>query len=93
MELFQRQTKNKSHVPFTFTDSTNRCKALRVILNRSDVLFWTLDQLHGSFSEIGAHQNLQKPNFVMPELLIKELCLGFCSLVSKLQQVLNVKLK
>ena len=25
------------------------------------------------FSDIGAHQDLQKPNFVMPELLEKEL--------------------
>ena len=31
-----------------------------------------LDQLHGSFSDIGAHQDLQKPTFVMPEPLIKE---------------------
>ena len=29
-----------------------------------------LDQLHGRFSNIGENQNLQKPNFVMPELLI-----------------------
>ena len=35
-----------------------------------------LDQLHGNFSDIGAHQDYQKPNCVMPELLIKELCPG-----------------
>ena len=51
-------------------------QALHVILNRSDVesFFLALDQLHGRFSGIGAHQDLQKPNFVMPELLIQELC-------------------
>ena len=32
-----------------------------------------LDQLHWSFSDIGAHQDFKKPNFVMSELLIKEL--------------------
>ena len=26
------------------------------------------------FSDIGAHQGVQKPEFVMPELLLKELC-------------------
>ena len=31
-----------------------------------------LDHLHGSFSDIGAHQDLQKPNLAIPELLIKE---------------------
>ena len=38
-------------------------KALRVILNRSDVesFFWALEQLYGSFSDIGAHQDFQKP--------------------------------
>ena len=39
-------------------------------------VFGALDQLHGSFSDICAHQDLQKPNFVMPELLIKELGLS-----------------
>ena len=34
-----------------------------------------LDQLHGSFSDINAHQDFQKPKFVMPELLINELWL------------------
>ena len=33
-----------------------------------------LEELYGSFSDIGAHQDLQKPNVVMPELL-KELCI------------------
>ena len=32
-----------------------------------------MDQLHGSFSDNGAHQDLQKPNFAMPELILKEL--------------------
>ena len=30
--------------------------------------------LYGSFSDIGAHQDFQIPEFVMPELLLKELC-------------------
>ena len=30
--------------------------------------FWALEQLGGSFSDIGAHQEFQKPEFVMPEL-------------------------
>ena len=52
-----------THVPFSFTDSNNLCKALHVILNRSDVerYFWALDQLHGSVSDIGAHKDFQKP--------------------------------
>ena len=29
--------------------------------------------LHGSFSDIGVDQEFQKPEFVMPELLLKEL--------------------
>ena len=67
MELFQIVKKNiydiNTHVPFYFTDSINRCKALHVILNRSDVerYFWALDQLHGSVSDIGAHKDFQKP--------------------------------
>ena len=32
-----------------------------------------LEQLHGSFSDFGAHQDLQNPEFAMPELLLKEL--------------------
>ena len=35
-----------------------------------------LEQFHGSFSYIGAHQEFQKPEIVMPELLpvlLKEL--------------------
>ena len=40
-----------------------------------EIFFWPLDQLYESFSDIGAHQDLQEPNFVLPELLIKELCL------------------
>ena len=38
------------------------------------IFFLALDQHVGSFSDFGAHQDLQKPNFSMPELLIKELC-------------------
>ena len=55
-----------NHVPFSFTDSTNRCKALQVILNRSDVesFCWALEQLHGSSSDIGAHQDFQVPEFI-----------------------------
>ena len=63
-----------SHVPFSFTDSTNRCKARHVILNRSDVesIFLALEQLHGSLSDIDAHQDLQQPKFFIPELKLKE---------------------
>ena len=52
-----------------------KCKALYVILNRFDVeSFWgALEQLHGSFSDFGAREDLQKPTFVMLEILIKEL--------------------
>ena len=39
------------------------------VINTQD----TLDQLYRSFSDINAHKDLQKPNFAMPELLIKEL--------------------
>ena len=66
---------SRAQVTLSFIDLTNRCKTLHVILYQSDVesLLWALGQLHGSFSDIGAHQDLQKPNFVMPELLLKEL--------------------
>ena len=79
MELFQSPTKLSTcintHVPFSFTDLTNRCKALHVIYNRSDVesFFLALEQLHGSFSNIGARQDFQRPEFFMPELLLNEL--------------------
>ena len=76
MELFQSSKQTfyviNTHVPFSFTDSTNRCKALHVILK---VFGEALEQLHGSFSGIGAHQDSQKPKFFMPELLLKELWL------------------
>ena len=32
-----------------------------------------LEQLHGSFSDIGARQDFQKPKVFMPELFLKEL--------------------
>ena len=50
-------------------------KALHVILNRSDVdICWgALEQLHGRCSDIGAHLDFLKPEFFMPELLLKEL--------------------
>ena len=35
--------------------------------------FWALEQLHGSFSDIGAHQDFRKSKFFMPELLLIEL--------------------
>ena len=49
--------------------------ALHVILNRSEVeVFWgALEQLHGSFRDIGAHQDFQMPEFIMPAQLIKGL--------------------
>ena len=33
----------------------------------------TIEQLHGSASDIGAHQVFQQPEFFMPELLPKEI--------------------
>ena len=39
----------------------------------AESFFLALEQLHGSFSDIGAHQGFQKPEFIMPELLLKEL--------------------
>ena len=51
--------------------------------------FRALDQLHGSFSDIDAHQDLQKSNFVMPELLIKELWAG--SFLAELEHLLTLK--
>ena len=48
-----------SQISFYFTDSTNQCKALHVILIRSDVkvFFWALKQLHGSFSDMVCMRN------------------------------------
>ena len=36
---------------------------------RRKFFFGPLDKFHGSFSDIGAHQDLQMPDFDMPELL------------------------
>ena len=78
MELFQEPPKKfyviNTHVAFSFTDSTNRSIALHVILNRFDV-FGALEELHGNSSDIGAHQNFQMPEFFMPKLILKELCI------------------
>ena len=42
-----------------------------------------LEQLHGSFSDIGAHQDFQNSEFFMPELLLKETCiLSACCFIS-----------
>ena len=62
---WSRATKKTFYVPFSFTDLSNRCNALNVILDRSgeESFFWVLDQVHGSFSDIGAHQDLQKAQF------------------------------
>ena len=75
MELFKSPKKTfydiNTKVPFSFTESTNRCKALHVILNRSDVkksFFLALEQLQGSFNFIGVYQDFQMPDFFMPEL-------------------------
>ena len=38
--------------------------------------FGALEQLHGSFSGIGGHQDFQKPKFFMHKLLLKELWSG-----------------
>ena len=38
-------------------------------------VFWgALEQLHGGFSDIGAHQDFQKPDSFMPELSLKVPC-------------------
>ena len=82
MELFPSPKRNflRHKYPRTFLiyrfNPSRQCKAIHVISNRSDLesLFWSLEQLHGTFSDIGAHKEFQKPEFVMPELLIKELC-------------------
>ena len=77
MELFQGPKNTfyviNTQVPFSFTDSTNRRKALHVILNRSDVesVFSALEQIHGSFSDIGAREEFQQSDLFMPELLLK----------------------
>ena len=64
MELIQSQKKTYYVI--------NAKPYVHFILNRSDVerFFWrgALDQLNGSFSDIGAHQDLQKPNFVLPTI-------------------------
>ena len=56
-----------TQVPFSFTDLTNRYKDLHVISNQSGVegFLGALDKLHGNFNDIGAHQDSQKPNFVV----------------------------
>ena len=38
--------------------------------------FGALEQPHGSFTDIGAHQDFQKPEFVMRGLLLQELVPG-----------------
>ena len=79
MELFQSKKNFLRHkYPRTFlVYRFNQWEALHVILNRSDVEFFggNLEQLHGFFSDIGAHQEFQKPELFMPELLLKELWL------------------
>ena len=66
----------------TSGQSKKTCRALhRLVESVKEIVgiydiesfFLSLDQLHGNLSDIGAHQDLQKPNFVIPELLIKEL--------------------
>ena len=80
MELFQSPQKYflRHEYPSTFLFYRfNQTVPLHVILNRSDVesvFFWALEQLHGSISDIGAHQNFQMPEFYLAELLLKELC-------------------
>ena len=78
MELIRNKKKFfviNTPVPFSFTDLTNRCKALHMIFNRSGVeTFWGL--WTSSWNFIYAQKDVQKPNFVMPELLINELWLG-----------------
>ena len=45
------------------------------IYDVESVFFWggAFEQLHGSFSDFGAHLEFQKPELFMPELLLKEL--------------------
>ena len=53
------------------------CKALHRLIEsvkeKGTWVFWALEQLQGSFTDIGSHQEFQKPEFVMPELLLEEL--------------------
>ena len=66
-----------------FTDLINRCElssSIHIILkvkrsSDAESIFWILEQLHGIFSDIGAHHYFQKPDSFMPELLIKQLCI------------------
>ena len=90
MELFQSSKKTfciiYTHIPFSLTDSTNQCKALQVILNPSGVesLFLGSEQLRESYIVIGAHQDFQTPEFVLPELLLKEP--WFCTALRSLRR-------
>ena len=50
------------------------CKRERRVGNYGiESFYWALEQFHGSFGDIGVHQDSQKIEFIMPELLIKEL--------------------
>ena len=64
MDLFQTTPKKNFYVINT-----------HVILNRSDAESFCLGSgtAPWNFSDIGAHQDFQKPEFLMPELLLKEL--------------------
>ena len=75
MELFQNLTNTLYVIQISllqiqpigaksYTSSSN-------LKRRTDVvsIFWALEQLHGGFSDIGAHQDFQKPNSYMPKLL------------------------
>ena len=74
MELFQspqknflRQTDSRWSVGHRSVESVKE-KGTWVFMT----IFFALEQLHGSFSDIGAHLEFQKPEFVIPELLLKD---------------------
>ena len=65
MDLFQSPNK----LTFLFY----RFNQLVQTVWRRKFFFKALEQLHGSFSDIGAQKDFQMPEFFMPELLQKEL--------------------
>ena len=58
---------------FVFSSHMTSLTNENTVLLRSRNCILALWQLHGSFSDVGAHQDFQMPEFFMPELLIKEL--------------------
>ena len=83
MELFQCPpkvfiSKIPPHLSLSQIQPIGAKPQLQLIFDWSDVerFFFgggAQKQLYGSFSYIGAHQDFQKPEFLKPELLLKEL--------------------